>query len=795
MKINDAISLVHPCRSTNLTLVGDKIWVTGGNAYESHFSDWGKGKYVKFTGNPNIQVIDLATQSVKYLGIGGGKDYYKSTAFTTSPDAKIIYLAANQKLAKVDTEKGTFTKLATIGEPGERTKGSWGYMNIKGKKYVVLVTEDKQISFFDPDAEKFVKIPGVKSEVPNASAFGSVVDNKFYIFGGNASGDDNGGPKAFVFDPSLPEADQLKPIADLPIPLAVGAAAAVNGKIYLMGGGSDGDFVATVFEYDPATNKYVRKTDLPRGGTNNNAAVVKGDTIYMTYAYAWGTAAEGKLGFRIHPSAVVEYKPALDKVDQPYSTKTSISGNFLNITLTWPDANKIVGPDQTLAINWWANTASTGGNLFYRVKGAEKFETLAAKATKFDVGMTSAVTYRVILTGLKPKTNYEYYVTAEGKTAKKSELYTFITQAAVAPSTYQAFIYGDTKAEYHIGNEVNGAVYSKIQESRAAGLNPMFLTQLGDFGSVGAPMEYEAWFNYGRTKNYTQPMMAQFPFLAIHGNHEGLLPTFYNSFAFPSNGAVGYPDTKGSKDRWYSFTIGKAHYIVFTTGEYLAESWYSKEQLEWFKKELEVSKQMKAAGKINWTIVMTHTNFFTTSEHFLDIDAQGMHNPGNILDAIENSKTVDLVLTAHDHDYERTKAISGYRWFKEKDGKTYYKKTDKAYTDPNSGAFGETKQGNGVVYMVIGTAGAGQRDMFTAKQVGDLSWLASRKPEPDRGETAGTDPAYGYAVMTVTNKELKVEVYEKSMKPMGSDGAIKPILKDVTDDIFEGLLDRITIKK
>ena len=319
MKINDAISLVHPCRSTNLTLVGDKIWVTGGNAYESHFSDWGKGKYVKFTGNPNIQVIDLATQSVKYLEIGGGKDYYKSTAFTTSPDAKIIYLAAANKLAKVDTEKGTFTKLATIGEPGERTKGSWGYMNIKGKKYVVLVTEDKQISFFDPDAEKFVKIPGVKSEVPNASAFGSVVDNKFYIFGGNASGDDNGGPKAFVFDPSLPEADQLKPIADLPIPLAIGAAAAVNGKIYLMGGGSDGDFVATVFEYDPATNKYVRKTDLPRGGTNNNAATVKGDTIYMTYAYAWGTAAEGKLGFRIHPSAVVEYKPALDKVDQPYS--------------------------------------------------------------------------------------------------------------------------------------------------------------------------------------------------------------------------------------------------------------------------------------------------------------------------------------------------------------------------------------------------------------------------------------------------------------------------------------------
>ena len=68
MKINDAISLVHPCRSTNLTLVGDKIWVTGGNAYESHFPDYGKGKYAKFSGSPNMQLIDLTTQTLQVSG-------------------------------------------------------------------------------------------------------------------------------------------------------------------------------------------------------------------------------------------------------------------------------------------------------------------------------------------------------------------------------------------------------------------------------------------------------------------------------------------------------------------------------------------------------------------------------------------------------------------------------------------------------------------------------------------------------------------------------------------------------
>ena len=139
-----------------------------------------------------------------------------------------------------------------------------------------------------------------------------------YIFGGNKSGDDAGGKKAFVFDPSLPEADQIKKLPDMPIAMGTGVAQAVNGKIYIMGGSSEGDFSYAVLEYDPATQKYTRRTDLPRGGTNTAACVV-GDTIYYTYGYSWGTAEEGKMGFRTHPSAVVEYKPALDKVDQPYT--------------------------------------------------------------------------------------------------------------------------------------------------------------------------------------------------------------------------------------------------------------------------------------------------------------------------------------------------------------------------------------------------------------------------------------------------------------------------------------------
>ena len=779
MKVNDNLGLLHPRRSACMTLIGDKIYVTGGRAYDSHFNQWGKGKYVKYAGYANMEIIDLKTQKVTYTNLAtGGQDFYKSTAFQTSVGSPIIYMAASNALAKLDTEKMTWTKIANFGENGDRSKGSWGDMTIKGKLYTVLVTEDKMISYFDAATEKFVKIPGVKSEVPNLGMSGAIINNKFYVFG-----DDTGTKKCYVFDPNLPEAEQIKPIADMPYPANTITVVTLNNKIYILGGNADGDFSAAVLEYDPATDKYTRRTDLPRTGTNLGFCV-KGDTIYLSWGYSWGTLEEGNLGFRVHPSLTVEYKPAMDTGVQSFGAKHSVSGKLMNITLGWPDANKITGPDQAVAITWMANTASSGGNLYYRVKGTEKFEVAAAKKTAYAVASTEAFSYRALIS-VKPKTRYEYYVVSEGKQPIKSALYSFDSQPAKAPKKFQVFAYGDSKSEYHVSNEVNGFLWQNIQDSKAAGNNPAFIIQMGDFGSIGAVMEYEAWFNYGRTKSYTQSMLAQFPFLAVHGNHEELQPSFFNTFAFPSNGLSGWPAIKPNGERYYSYNYGKAHFIVLTTGTYLGQAWYDKDQLEFLKQDLAYAKKMKEAGKINWVLVVWHTNVLTTGEHFKDLNLQGLHDPGFYLDVIEQSGIVDVTLGAHDHDYERSKAVLGYRWTKEGGNISYYK-TAKAYADPNSGQYGTVKQGKGIIHFVIGTAGAAQRDLFDAKKVGDLSWLAFRKPDPGRGEKVKSSPVFGYAVLTISDNELSVDVIEQS---------VKPLLSEVSDDAFTGILDGITITR
>ena len=214
--------------------------------------------------------------------------------------------------------------------------------------------------------------------------------------------------------------------------------------------------------------------------------------------------------------------------------------------------------------------------------------------------------------------------------------------------------------------------------------------------------------------------------------------------------------------------------------------------MNWLKEELAYAKKMKDAGKLNWVIIMTHTNMFTTGDHFKDLNAQGLHNPGSYLDVMEDSKVVDLVLDAHDHDYERTKSILGYRWFKDKDGKTYYKKTAKAYADPDSGAFGETKQGNGIVHMVVGIAGAAQRDLLDKKKVRRSfpGWPCVNR-SPDRGETIKTESGIWFCNVDRHQQRVKGRGLMRRACSRPKTG----LLKDADDDIIEGLLDRILVKK
>lgn len=804
------LSLQHPRRGHQLTLANGKLWVTGGKAYYSHFLNWG-GSYQEFTTYPNAEYIDPANGAVVYTDVviktpdGKAKDFYKTTAFTACDNDSIIYIAGDEELLKFDTSKADVgDAIMEIEDPGELhdwQQSIWGRIVIEGNEYVVLIGED--CSFFKVEIEQFVNLPGVETEFPemitdvvSEDLGGCVIDNKFYLFGGTKS-DESGSAKAWMFDPGAVSGDEWASISDMPFGVKSPRVESVGDRAYIIGGLTSGYMYKEIFEYDPADDTYTRKVDLPCPTYKHDTAVFD-DQIGVSYGYSWGTREEGRYGFRMHPPHLVLYSPLYDDTVQDTTGTESVSGKKMNLNIGLPDPDHITGTEQTIAINWMASTSSTRGVAYFREVGAVDWDCANARGASYQQVFSEAKAYTATLTGLKPGTGYEYYVVSEGEgegtEEVQSETYIYKTQPEEGDS-FQFIAYGDSKAQYDVLHELNCQILEEIQVITGGNgngtnsTNGAFVLQLGDFGAYAAMSEWESWFDYGFNGcQCTKEMAASYAFVPVHGNHEYLAPSWFNTFEMPRTSISGWPDLNnaGYDERWYSFNYGSTHIAVITTGEYTGEDWYQT-QLEWLNADLNRAKALKDAGNISWVIVAMHHSPFTSGDHFPDQGDYGLFEEGSYVDVIDSSDAVDVVLAAHDHDYERSKMIKGFRWTEEAEGteEPAFYRLDNASVVAESGRFGSANQGNGTVWLTLGGAGAGQRDMQELDDLGDSSWIAFRKPDPAMGEDAETNPCFHYSVITVTPDVLEIAVYEKDISYLPNwTGA---------DDDFEGLLDCVTI--
>ncbi|HEU4410292.1 MAG TPA: metallophosphoesterase [Polyangiaceae bacterium] len=132
-------------------------------------------------------------------------------------------------------------------------------------------------------------------------------------------------------------------------------------------------------------------------------------------------------------------------------------------------------------------------------------------------------------------------------------------------------------------------------------------------------------------------VFSQFAFFPASGNHEydtDDAAPFREAFALPENGG---PE---GLERWYSFDWGDAHFVALDTERTGAA------QAAWLEADL-------AANRRPWTIVYGHRPPFSSGEHGSD-DAFRRH----FVPALERHG-VQLVLSGHDHHYERSKPQNG----------------------------------------------------------------------------------------------------------------------------------------
>ena len=182
------------------------------------------------------------------------------------------------------------------------------------------------------------------------------------------------------------------------------------------------------------------------------------------------------------------------------------------------------------------------------------------------------------------------------------------------------------------GDGASGEPDATSVTNRIAGMNPDVMLYLGDVYESGTPMEFDNWYgspsvDYGRFKSITNPTV---------GNHEYIGTT-----------APGYTYYWDNVPHYYSYNIGSWHFISLDstgTGQF-NQTTSGTPQVDWLVADL-------AANTATCTLAYFHHPVYS-------IGPQGNTPRLNLIWSMLADAGVDIVLTGHDHDYQRWVPLDG----------------------------------------------------------------------------------------------------------------------------------------
>jgi acid phosphatase type 7 len=232
------------------------------------------------------------------------------------------------------------------------------------------------------------------------------------------------------------------------------------------------------------------------------------------------------------------------------------------------------------------------------------------------------VQWNAALTDLEPDTTYCYELMSSGDVLRRGGFRTAPLSHTGRPVRFVAL--GDSGE----GSADQRAVYKQLLKV------PFDLVlHMGDIAyDSGTRAQLENYF----FQMYPD-MLELFPIFPASGNHEyeteGAAP-FREAFSLPENGGPG------GLERWYSYDWGNVHFVVLDT------ELIGPEQADWLDADL-------MANRLPWTIVYMHRPPFSSGDHGNDVNVQLRFVPLFV------KHKVPLVLSGHDHHYERTHTLDG----------------------------------------------------------------------------------------------------------------------------------------
>jgi hypothetical protein len=271
----------------------------------------------------------------------------------------------------------------------------------------------------------------------------------------------------------------------------------------------------------------------------------------------------------------------------------------------------------------WTTDASVGDGLVTvtRADGS----VVARESADPDPGarpIRQAVQWSSAVFGLEPDTTYCYQVQAAGVPLRRGGFRT----APIAGS-------GSMVGFVAFGDSGNGSADQRAVTAQLEMVPFDFMIHLGDIGyESGSRSDLEAYFF-----SVYADFLESFAVFPVTGNHEygteNAAP-FREAFVLPENGG---PE---GLERWYSYDFGDVHFVALDTERTGAS------QAAWLEADLQ-------ANHLPWTIAYFHRPPFSSGEHGNDGNVQRYFVPLFV------KYQVPLVLSGHDHDYERTRPVDG----------------------------------------------------------------------------------------------------------------------------------------
>ncbi|KAI6207153.1 Purple acid phosphatase [Aphelenchoides besseyi] len=319
-----------------------------------------------------------------------------------------------------------------------------------------------------------------------------------------------------------------------------------------------------------------------------------------------------------------------------------------------------------MSVTWLTYDDTETSFVEYGENGSLNRKVEAQISSFVDGGKKQTVRYihRALIENVEPTHRYAYRV---GSEYGWSSIYSFVGLKNRTDDQFVFAVYGD------MGN-INARSLGKLQRMSQNGDFDMIIHN-GDLGNVLISMRVVITKSYDLIDHngdvgdefmrQIEPMAAYVPYMINIGNHD----RYYNYSHMVNRFTM--PNT--DHNLFYSYDFGLTHFVAINTELYYYSE-YAMIQNQWNWLKANSNRQ-----SVPWLVVFMHRSFYCSDiEGLCDVHEQiirnGIDREGTFgLESLLYKYGVDLILSAHEHSYERLWPIYKYQIFNG---------TNSAYVDP-----------------------------------------------------------------------------------------------------------------